>query len=68
LLSAGAKFLTLWLTVTYLLLPLLALPEPQAATLSFMFSWPQLVTASIGGTIALAVTPLLWRALKTATA
>jgi hypothetical protein len=28
-----------------------------------MFAWPQLFTALIGGTVALAITPLLRRAL-----
>ena len=62
-LAAGAKTLTLYLGIVKLVLPLLAIPDPQRAALSLMFSWPQLVTASIGGALALLAAPLLWRAL-----
>ena len=41
----------------------LTLPEKQVATLTAMFSWPQLVTALIGGGIALLLTPVLRKAL-----
>ena len=47
--AAGLKFLTLYLAVTKLMLPLLALPEKQAAAMAAMFSLPQLITALIGG-------------------
>lgn len=47
--AAAVKGTLLFLLVTKLALPLLDLPEKQAAALALMFSWPQLVTALIGG-------------------
>ena len=63
-LAAAAKFLTLWLGIVKLLLPLMGLPEKQMAALSASFTWPQLVTALIGGVLAVAIWPLLARAVK----
>ena len=39
------------------------LAPPMLTLLPTMFSWPQLVTALIGGSLALAVTPVLGKAL-----
>ena len=39
------------------------LAPPMLKMLPTMFAWPQLFTALIGGTVALAITPLLRRAL-----
>src|SRR5690554_5109478 len=55
-LAAGAvlKFVTLYLGVVRIVVPLL-LPdvnEKIKAVLSVQFSWPQLITASIGGILA----------------
>lgn len=58
--AAVCKFLVLYLVVVQLLIPLGNLPAPVAA----QFSWPQLVTALIGGFIALAIVPTLKKALK----
>ncbi|MCL2572435.1 MAG: hypothetical protein FWE11_08515 [Defluviitaleaceae bacterium] len=60
------KFLVLWIGVVHVALPFLipnALP-PQVAAMSAAFSWPQLVTALIGSTIAMTVMPNLMRALR----
>lgn len=62
--AAVCKFLTLYLVVVQLLCRILPLQEKQIAMFSAMFSWPQLVTALIGGGIALLIAPLLRRALK----
>lgn len=65
-LVAGAvtKFLVLYLGIVQLVVGvLLQLPEQQAAVLSASFSFPQLVTALIGGVAAMLVLPLLQRAL-----
>ena len=64
ILAAAAKFLSLWLVIVKLLLPLMGLPEKQMAVLSASFTWPQLITALIGGVVAVAVWPLLARAVN----
>ncbi len=62
--AAVCKFLTLFLVVVKLVLPMLGLAEKQVAAMSTMFSWPQLVTAAIGGVLALLVVPALKKAFK----
>ena len=62
--AAVCKFLTLNLIVVQLLCRVLPLPEKQAATFAAMFSWPQLVTALIGGGIALLIVPILRKAFR----
>lgn len=64
LIAALGKFAALYLIVVQLLCRVLPLKQPQIDTFSAMFSWPQLVTALIGGAIALALTPALRRALR----
>lgn len=66
LVSGLAKFGVLYLGVTRLLIPVMgtALKEPQVKKFTAMFSWPQLVTALIGGAVALAILPLLQKAIK----
>ena len=61
--SAGAKFLTLHLVVVRFLCNVLPLKQPQIATFSTMFTWPQLITALIGGTLALLIAPVIRKAL-----
>lgn len=61
--SAGAKFLTLYLLVVKVLCSILPLKQPQIATFSTMFAWPQLITALIGGAAALLIVPVLRKAL-----
>ena len=62
--AAVCKFLVLFLLVTKVAIPSLALPEAAAATMSASFSWPQLITAAIGGVIAVSIAPVIRKALK----
>lgn len=62
--SAVCKFLTLYLIVVQVLCKVLPLKEAQIATFSTMFSWPQLITALIGGAVALIVAPAVRKAIK----
>ena len=62
--AAAAKFAVLYALVVKILCVVLTLKEAQIATFTVMFSYPQLVTALVGGGIALLLTPLLRRALK----
>lgn len=63
--AAALKFTVLYLGIVRLAVPvLLKLPEQQAGAVSAMFSLPQLITAAIGGAAAVAVLPLLRRALS----
>ena len=41
-----------------------SLKQPMIAALTLKFGWPQLVTALIGGAVAMLILPLLRRALK----
>lgn len=67
-LGAGLKCLTLYLCIAKLMVPVLLngslIPEKAAATLSATFGISQMITALIGGTIALAIVPMLKKALK----
>ncbi len=64
--SAGAKFATLYLAVVKVLIPLMgdALKAPQVKTFTLMFSYPQLITALLGGTLAMLLLPALRKAIK----
>lgn len=62
--AAVCKFAVLWGVITQLLLPSMGLPAEKVAALSASFSWPQLVTALIGGALSLLVVPALRKALK----
>lgn len=65
-LAAFAKFLTLYLAVVKVFIPMAGndLKPPQVQTFTAMFSWPQLVTALLGGTLALLLLPTLNKAIK----
>ncbi|MDR2655174.1 MAG: ECF transporter S component [Oscillospiraceae bacterium] len=64
--GAVLKFLFLFLSITKFAVPIwLQLPEKQAVTISAMFSFPQLITALIGGALAALILPSLKKALKT---
>lgn len=63
-LASACKFAALYALVVLLLLPMLGLPEKQVATMSAMFSWPQLVTALIGSFLAVTIAPVIRKALK----
>lgn len=58
--AAVSKFLVLYLLVVRLLIPVGELPPPVAV----QFSWPQLVTALMGGFLALGVLSLLQKATR----
>lgn len=62
--ASAAKFLTLYLLVVQLLCRVLTMPEKMVTVFSTMFSWPQLVTALIGSTVAVAIIPLVKRARR----
>lgn len=72
LIAAFAKFATLYLIVAKLICGVLAdsllasgsLKPPMLNVLPATFSWPQLFTALIGGAVALAIVPVLRKALK----
>jgi hypothetical protein len=67
--AALLKFAVLILGVTKLVIPvILAIPEPKASVMSAAFSLPQLITASIGGVIALIITPVIQKAVRGARA
>ena len=59
--AALGKFLTLYLLVVKCIVPLMAegLKPQQIATFSVMFSYPQLITALLGGLVAVAIVPVL---------
>lgn len=63
--AAVAKFLVLYFGIVKMAIPLfLGLPQPQASIISNMFSIPQLITALLGGAVALLVLTPLRRAIK----
>lgn len=64
LIAAFGKFAALYILVIQILCRVLTLQQPQIDTFSAMFSWPQLVTALIGGAIALLLAPVLRGALR----
>lgn len=72
LVAALAKFAVLYILVVKIicgiasasLLASGALKEPMLKMLPTMFAWPQLITALIGGAVALAMVPVLRKALK----
>lgn len=66
ILSAAAKFAVLYTAVVLVVIPVMgdALAPKQVQTFTAMFSWPQLVTALLGGTAALVILPLLRKAVK----
>lgn len=69
--AAVAKFATLYAIVVWLICGVLAeklladgiLKAPMLKALPATFSWPQLFTALIGGAVALAIAPVLRKAL-----
>jgi hypothetical protein len=58
--AAVCKFVVLYVVVVKLFIPMGNLPAKVAA----QFSWPQLVTALIGGFLALAIVPTIRKAIK----
>ena len=70
--AAAAKFAALYAIVVWLICGVLAerllasgaLKAPMLKALPATFSWPQLVTALIGGAVALLIVPVLRKALR----
>lgn len=64
--GAGAvvKFILLQFLVVNIVCEVLPLKEPQIAMFSKMFSWPQLVTAFIGGIVAMLIARILRKAIN----
>ena len=63
LLAAPAKTATLYLGIVQFAIPILLKLPPQQAAVSALFSLPQLVTALVGGAAAVALFPVLRRAV-----
>lgn len=62
--AAATKSLVLYVGIVKIAIPLfLGLPEKQTAVISQMFSLPQLITALVGGALALVLFPRLNNAL-----
>jgi len=65
--GAILKFLVLWVGIVNIALAVIPDIKPQQVdAMSFMFSWPQLVTAAIGSTLARVIVPRLMKILKSA--
>lgn len=72
LVAAVCKFAVLYVLVTHVICGVLAQPllaqgvlkEPMLKMLPATFSFPQLLTALIGGAVALAIAPVLKKALR----
>ena len=70
--AAAAKFATLYAVVVWLICGVLAenllvsgvMKPPMLTALPATFSWPQLITALIGGGVALLIVPVLRKALR----
>ena len=61
--AAAAKFLVLYFGVVRFVVPIvLGLGEPQASAVSIAFSWPQIITATVGGLLAMLLFPALSKA------
>jgi len=62
--AAIAKFLILFFGIVHVVVPLvLGLEGPQAGVVSAAFSYPQIITACIGGVLAMLLFPVLKKAL-----
>lgn len=62
-LAAAAKFVTLFVVLVRLVAPHVV-PEAKLSVVTASFTWPQLLTAVIGGIIACLIAPTLRRALE----
>jgi len=61
--AAFVKFITLYTGIVLIAIPyILNINEKQGATLALAFSYPQIVTAVIGGVVALIAVPVLQKA------
>lgn len=62
--ASAAKFLCLYLLVVQVVCRFADLKPQQIATFTKMFSFPQLITALIGSAAALAIVPVVRKAIK----
>lgn len=62
--GAAAKTAVLWASVSLIIVPLFQPAEKVVALITLNFSWPQMITATIGGLIAIAILPVLKKAIK----
>ena len=66
--AAVAKFVALYLLVVKIAAPALVgggiIPQKAGVAIAAQFSWPQLVTALVGGGVALLIVPVLKKALR----
>lgn len=63
--GAVVKFGVLYLSIVQFVVPIvLKIPAPKAAMVSGAFSFPQLITALVGGGLAILVVPVLSKALN----
>lgn len=63
-LAAIAKFICIYVLVVKLVIPSLGLSPEKVAVISASFSYPQLITALIGGVFSVIIAPLIIKALK----
>ena len=64
--ASVCKFGVLYILVVLIVLPLLGLEEAKAAVISLSFSWTQLITALIGSSIAVTISPLILKGINNA--
>lgn len=65
IIAAFFKFIFLYFSIVKLVVPvILQIPAPQAKIVSAAFSYPQLITAIIGGILATMIVPILTKALQ----
>jgi len=63
--AAVAKMAFLWVGLVIVALPFIpGITKQQISVIGFAFTWPQLVTALIGGALTMLIAPLLKRAVK----
>ena len=62
-LAAAAKFVTLYVVLVRLVAPAVV-PAAKLSAVTASFTWPQLITAAIGGVLACLIAPVLRRALE----
>ena len=65
LLAAAAKFAVLYVVLVRLVAPVVV-PAAKLSTVTAAFTWPQLVTATIGGVLACLIAPVIRKALGAA--
>ena len=64
--ASVAKMLFLWVGLVIIMLPMIpGLKPAQINIIGTAFSWPQLITALIGSTLAMIIIPLIRKAINT---